>query len=131
MQILIREMIEEDKNFVRLTWLDHQSAQKYYRKCPRRLIKQHLGAVVQHHIETAKVLVAHPEGEVNQILGYIVFDDECLHFSYVKMLYRHFGIFTKMIENLPSTLDSYSSITDDKFFHEFIKKRRLIFNPWG
>jgi hypothetical protein len=44
------------------------------------------------------------------------------------MIYRNFGIMKKLIGDRKFELYSFNS--DDKIFNDYVKKRRMAFNPW-
>lgn len=120
-----------DLGFVRSTWIDHQSAQKYFKKCPRRVMREAYGISVDDRLGRSMAMVLCADDDENQIFGYIVYDYKTIHFVYVKLMYRNMGFFKKLIENLGNEIDCYSSNTDDKCFNRYIKEKRLIFNPWA
>jgi hypothetical protein len=91
-------------------------------------MKQGIGERLKKIIESSQVLVACSSEDANQILSYLIFDRDVLHFAYTKMIYRNFGIMKKLIGDKKFGIYTFNS--EDKIFSDFVKKRRMAFNPW-
>lgn len=128
MQIEIRKLSDNDIYFISSTMVDQQCALRNYSRCPRRFMKQGIADRLKKLIETSEILVACSSEDANQILSYLIFDKDVLHFAYTKMIYRNFGIMKKLIGDRKFELYSFNS--EDKIFNDYVKKRRMAFNPW-
>jgi hypothetical protein len=91
-------------------------------------MKQGIADRLKKLIETSEILVACSSEDANQILSYLIYDKDVLHFAYTKMIYRNFGIMKKLIGDRKFELYSFNS--EDKIFNDYVKKRRMAFNPW-
>jgi hypothetical protein len=91
-------------------------------------MKQGIADRLKKLIETSEILVACSSEDANQILSYLIYDKDVLHFAYTKMIYRNFGIMKNLIGDKKFELYSFNS--EDKIFNDYVKKRRMAFNPW-
>ena len=107
----IRKIEEDDINFILSTWL-----KSYYdnlKGCERRglpcpdsdifyskhqaKIKDVLKKALNHDGSNAAFVCTAPD-DLTQIMGYIVFDAECIHYCFVKNVYRKLGVGRKLME---------------------------------
>jgi hypothetical protein len=123
MQIEIRKLSENDFYFIASTMLDQQCSLRNFGRCPRRFMKQGITQRLKKIIESSTVMIACSSEDANQILGYLIYENDILHFVYTKMIYRNFGIMKKLIGDKKFELYTFNS--EDKIFNEFIKKKRM------
>jgi GNAT superfamily N-acetyltransferase len=106
--ISIRNYKEEDKAFVISTWLksfytnmpSYKVNSRYYIKPESNEFYKFHSKVVQSVLEKplTTVLIACNEEDENQIFGYIIYDENCMHWLYVKQVYRRNGIGTRLLK---------------------------------
>lgn len=131
MGLKVRKLRDEDLPFIASTWIDHVAAIKYFRKCPRRIIKENLFEKVKAIAKQRSVLVTCSDEDDNQIFGYIIYHGESLHFIYVKLLYRGMGIATSLLKQAETKFKQVTTQSDDKWFRKYMQDHDMIFNPWG
>lgn len=98
--IEVRLAYLEDLNFIFATWLkSYRHASSFARKISNDIFykRHHLVIDLILKREGSRVLVAHPTGEPNVILGYVVSEKQpdgadVLHYVYVKKSFRQMGI---------------------------------------
>ena len=89
-----------DVNFILSTWLkSYYEAMKFYSSGSIRVPFPWGDVYFQGHqekikklLESASCLVCNAPDEEDQIIGYIVFDEDSLHYCYVKQVYRKMGV---------------------------------------
>lgn len=103
--IQTRNVSESDKPFVFSSWLRHYKNRSYFAKRIRNSIFykwHHLIVERALSADTSVAMIAHPEGEPDVILGFVVGektqDGDVLHFVYVKPAFRKMGIGRHLIK---------------------------------
>lgn len=113
-----RQAREGDINFILSTWLKSywESLKRYatggqFVPIPRAEVfyKEHQEKI-KHLLKDATVVVCNPPDDENQIIGYLVYKGDCLHFCYVKNVFRRIGIANKLMALAPG-LKTYSHHT--------------------
>lgn len=138
-QIAIRIGTLDDLSFVYSSWLkSYLETSLFTRGVPRQLAFQNHRKIVASIIDKAHVYVAHPLGESDQILGYVVAEKlgtlTIIHYAYVKAAYRRFGVArrliatTKKIFNTDSKLPMMASHMTD--MGRYLKGQSLVYNPY-
>jgi GNAT superfamily N-acetyltransferase len=84
-------------------------------------------ALIKKALERSTVLIAVNEEDRDQFLGYMVHEKDCVHFIYVKGLFRKQGIATKMLETLNDTWLEFSHISPVVWR---TKKFKFSYNPY-
>lgn len=124
MSLRIRPGRDEDKNFILSTWLKSYRqlstsspvpTGEIYFKWAQDKIKKHLGSFVVACTDDS-----------DQIVGYAVFEDDVLHYVYVKHSLRGFGVANKLLDSIPQCKE----FTHFTRFSPFFKRRNLQFNPY-
>lgn len=115
---------KEHMNFILDSWLKsfkltrlarHSGGNEYYP------IQQ---AVIKAILKTTAPKLAVSDGE---FVGYIVADDSCMHYVYVKHAMRRFGVATMLLDTC-SGVDCYSVFLDAHWKSQWLqRKRRLRF----
>lgn len=103
-EILIRHAGPDDQNYVIATWLHHFKSNSYFAKRIRHAVyydRQHRVISTILSRTRTQVLIAHPEGEPEVILGFLVSEDlttyHSIHFAFVKEELRRMGIAKKLV----------------------------------
>ena len=104
--IQIRPAQENDKPFIYSSWLRHYKNRSYFAKRIRTSIYYKWHHLVVEKIldrPTTKVLIAHPPGEPEVILGFMVLEDQgdgsVIHFCYIKPQFKRMGIARKLFKD--------------------------------
>ncbi len=116
----VRPMRDADLNFILSTWLkSYYDALKFYSSGTIRVPYPKDDIFFQGHQARIKALLLSPKTECmvcvapdedTQILGWIVFDAETLHYCFVKHYFRQMGIAKKLKESV-KTATKYSHHT--------------------
>lgn len=112
----IREMREGDVNFILSTWLKsyYESLKHYGNKgCPHPkddVFFQGHQKKIKQILESGSCLICHAPDEENQIIGWIVYNQDAVHYCYVKNVYRKLGI-AKALKAKVSAPKKYSHHT--------------------
>lgn len=97
---------EKDVPFIMATWLRNYKNSSYFAKRISNSVyfnwhHKLLEALLKR--ESAEVIVAHPPGEPDVILGYMVTEmvggEQVIHYVYVKQVFRNMGIAKGMLEH--------------------------------
>lgn len=133
----IRPLRDSDYNFVLSTWLrSYYEALKYYSSGSVRVPFPKDDVFFQGHQAKIKALMALPGVEClvcvapddeNQIVGWAVFDRDCLHYVYAKHVFRRLGIGNKIREAITAPITTYSHHTK---FSKHVNKG-LTYNPYA
>jgi hypothetical protein len=105
--MILREHQDSDTNFVLSTWLrSFYEALKFYSSGTIVVPYPKDDIFFQGHQAKIKAIIMSPKTRVvvcvapddeTQIMGWIAFDDECVHYCYVKHMYRKLGIGKRLI----------------------------------
>lgn len=112
----IRPSREGDINFVLSTWLkSYYEALKYYGSKGLPFPKDDVffqghQSKIKELLKTAQCFVCVAPDEDNQIIGYIVFDKDSLHYCYVKQVFRKMGV-ARELKSKAIGLEAYSHHT--------------------
>lgn len=106
MEILIRKRIPSDLAFVFDSWMKSWRTSKWAGVIPNHLYFETQRVLIEDLIARgAWILVAHPEGQVDTIIGWACAeqkDERCvLHYIYVKDPFLGLGIAEKLLDALP------------------------------
>lgn len=133
-EILIRDCTESDIPFVMNSYL------KSYREAPmNRMLTDH--AYYQEHVPTTQMLMMCPESRVriavdpehtDQIFGYM-WSFQCpektyVHWMYVKLPFRRFGIANLLLADLPADVKNYYTHFNENY--QFFRKHKAEYMPW-
>lgn len=126
MNVTLRAAKSEDKDFVMSTWLRGQYwGSDYWNGMSQDVYFKEYGTNVQRLLDKSGTQVDIAEAE-GVILGYIVYNDQVLFWSYVKKDYRNQGILKSLVKNM----DFVSTISTTKIGRAITKKKGLEFNPF-
>lgn len=94
----IREAREEDKDFISKTWLPGlYYGNDWYNKIDKEVYFSTYPKVVKHFLDISKIRVACLPEDFDVILGYCVYQDNKLHYLYVKNAWRKLGVAKSLI----------------------------------
>lgn len=126
----IREMRDGDTNFILSTWLkSYYEALRHYgqKGCPYPkddVFFQGHQAEIKNNLSAMSVMVCVAPDDENQIIGWLAHKGECLHYVYVKQVFRKLGVAKALIKQAPAS--SYSHHTR---FSKYICKG-LTYDPY-
>ncbi len=129
MKVIVRKAKIEDKDFVFSTWLKgNYWGSSYYQAMNQDQYFKEYAKNIQRLLDKpgTGVDVAVLEGAENTVLGYIVYNDQALFWTYVKRDFRKKGICATLLKNMDFT--SFTGNTPVGL--AMGKKRELIFNPF-
>lgn len=141
-EILMGENVEvrlaylDDIPFIFATWLkSYRYASTFARKISNDIYYKRHHMVIDLILkrEGSVVLVAHPKGEPNVILGYMVAEnqggEDVIHYTYIKKSFRQMGIAGKLWDKLDKTkkyLFTHYTVDSDWL----VKKFNLTYDPY-
>lgn len=135
-EIEIREAYLADVPFIFATLLkSYRYASNFARKISNEIFYKYHHMFLDSCLKRpgSKVLVAHPKGEPDVILGYLLTEKavdglDIIHYTYVKKSFRQMGIARALwakLENKNYTITHYTVDAD-----WIIKKYNLVYNPY-
>lgn len=106
---MIREGKPEDHSLIYATWLRSQyHGNSWFSRISRGVFFDNYKKIIEARLNTSTVLVSCLESSPDVVLGYCVYQDNVLHWVYVKRAWRGFGISKELI---PPSIDTISSLT--------------------
>ena len=135
--IQTRSLTENDKPFIFSSWLKHYKNRSYFAKRIRNSIFYKWHHIIIENIldrPATVVMVAHPEGEPDVILGFIVGEvvpeNSVVHFVYVKPAFKRMGIAKHLFKK--SKLDQAEFFTHWTFdCDELLRKLpNIVYDPY-
>lgn len=127
--ISLRPAVSGDQGYLFSTWLKGlRFGNPLMAKVPSRTYFREQHKVITNIIlRGATVLVAHPEGEPDVIVGYVVAEPGCLHWLHVKAAFREMGVGRQLLEAVgPFTEFSHWVRSADALSRKFPAE----YNPW-
>ena len=102
MNVVIREMKDEDQNFILASWIKSSYANitGYREKYP--IFHKNMEAIIKKRLANKEFMayVACLDEDEDFILGYAIFGgDYTLHFTFVKQAFKKMGICKKLLTN--------------------------------
>jgi hypothetical protein len=128
MKIVIRSAEKTDKDFVMSTWLKgNYWGSDYFKAMDQDEYFKEYGKNIQRLLDKpgTKVDAAVLEDAPDVVIGYIVYNDQALYWSYVKRDYRKNGILNSLFQNM----DFVSFVGNTPVGLAIAKKKKLKFNP--
>lgn len=133
-EIEVRTVVKEDLNFVLATWLrSYRHASQFAKKISNEIYFKWHHKVIERIIERGgNILIAHPVGEPNVILGYLCIENQSMlpvvHYCYVKKTFRKMGVAKALLDG--STLEGahFTHYTTDCDW--ITKKFKLVYDPY-
>jgi len=131
--VIIRPYKEGDLNFILSTWLKsyYDALTQYSKRAQARLAPPHEVFFSEHQkkikerLKASSVFILTTAEDLDQIIGYIVYEGDCLHFCYVKAPFRKMGVARRLKEKLLS-VKQYSHHTT---YSRYVAKD-FIYNPY-
>lgn len=125
-QVAIRPHQAADKDFIFHSWLKAYKRYSHFaRRIPHNIFFRFHHAILERLLSrpSVSVLIAHPEGEPDVIIGYLASENEpqfyktkLIHFIYVKSAFRNLGIATALLKEAQINPDE-SQFTHWTFCH--------------
>ena len=125
-------LIQTDIPYLYSTWLNSYKRDSLIGKSVRdHIFFDNYRLVLDKIIKESKIYVACHINEPAVIYGYIVFDDDLIHYVYVKESFRRLGIATslyqKALEYGPISYITHRTYAIDKLNHNLIHNPFLLF----
>lgn len=135
-EVETRDAYLEDVSFIFATWLkSYRYSSSFAKKISNEIYyaRHHLVIDLILKRTGSKVLVAHPKGEPDVILGYVVTEKqtdgaEVVHYTYVKKPFRQMGIAAALWKNLTKKDYIITHYTTDADW--LVKKYNLTYDPY-
>lgn len=125
MNLILRPMREGDNSFIISSWLNSYLSHGNHHRRPSKTVyyKEHQ-EIVKKKLDTCLVTIATTSEDESQIIGYIVHDSECIHYLYVKGLFRGFKIGSRLLQTTDAPNYSHHTTSSDDV------KKGHKFNPY-
>lgn len=135
-EIETRDAYLEDVPFIFATWLrSYRHASAFARKISNEVYFARHHMVIDLILKRAgsKVSVAHPRGEPDVILGYVVSEkqpdgEDVVHYTYVKKSFRQMGVASALWKNLEKKKWVFTHYTTDTDW--VVRKYDLTYDPY-
>lgn len=127
-QFAVRDYDPSDKNFVYSTWLKGlYFGNEWFKEIPEPVFLRAYQRVLESimALPQTKVAIACLPDVTDVILGYAVYQDQRLHWVFVKNSWRNLGIATAIV---PKDITQCSHLTHVGLILK--RKKGLIFNPF-
>ena len=127
-KIVVRPVKPTDQGLIFSTWLKGQywGSEYWLRMEQDEYFKLYADHITQYICKPGTAIdCAVLEDAPDVVIGYIVYNDQHLFWSYTKHDFRKQGIFKTLVENMDFV--TYSG--DTKAGHKIAEKRGLYFNP--
>lgn len=95
--VLLREVRKEDGTFIHNSWLESSWYRNKRVPNAKRLMSNRIVKVMEH----SKILVACDPEDDEIIYGYVLYEDDAVHWVYVKYLFRKQGLATLLLSAIP------------------------------
>ena len=123
----IREATANDISFIYATWLNSYHYDSSAKSTQKNVFMNNYKLVIDYLLDQSTVLVACTTIDEDVILGYLVFEEDLLHYCFVKEAFRLFGIATDLLKQ--SGLQEPIITHRTKTIIPFLKDR-FVFNPF-
>lgn len=111
---------EKHKNFILDSWLKSARGGWFAKGSSKDDFFRVQESIIETLLKDAKCRVAKVD---DTFLGYVVHDDTCLHYLYVKFAYRRQGIGKKLLDLGGDGLSHCSAITDEQWKRAWLHDR--------
>ena len=109
MNILIRDIHEDDLAFIFSTWLlGLRYGNEAYKEIDKDVYFSNYKKVIDQLLKCSQVRVACLPDDPSVVLGYVVYESTRLHWVFVKKAFRKLSIASQL---LPKDITSYSHVT--------------------
>lgn len=131
-EIKFRAPKATDLNFIQSTFLKSMKKESSLgRSCTTRVFFCEFPKVIDHVLSISKVLIAHFDSEPDLILGYLIYEPECVHYLYTKASFRNFNVARELInEAFPEAKSLSFSLNTNASKRICEKFPELIHNPF-
>lgn len=129
MSVVLRPAVGADQAFIFSTCLKGlRHGSSLMRKVPTKVyFREQHATITRIILRGATVLVAHPEGDPDVIVGYVIAEPGVLHWVYVKEAFRMMGVARTML-NAVAPLTEFSQWV--RAADMLAPKFKLTLNPW-
>jgi hypothetical protein len=104
LEIKIRHGKPEDAAYIASSWLKGIFKGSYFAKrIPKETFNNLHRHVITHALSRSTVLVAHPEGDEDTIIGFLIYDSQhhtkpLVHWTYTRLAWRNVGIARQLFD---------------------------------
>lgn len=126
--LIIRPPVEQDLNFIFNSWLKSYRNSSFAEHIPNDIYFTFQKEVIRLLLERSTIFVAVNPEDSSQVYGYLVFEDNIVHWCYVKFTYRKLGVMRKLLK--ATGCDSYLCTHINKNFSNLKTKFNVVYHPW-
>lgn len=137
LKIHYRRYQDDDKDFITSVWTNSQASISPFNKCRKGEFSRIYKDFLNSKIPLLDIHVACNEECHDQIFGFIVTSDNeatgysCVHFLFVKNIYRENGIAKQLVRNSIGAIPTYySCLATNLKARRFIMKNKVTYNPF-
>ncbi len=134
LHVVYRDIKDEDKDFILNTWSNNQGAISPNNKCKKGEWGRCFKSILTKRIVIFDTIVACSRECEDQIYGFITFsvhdDYSCVHFMFVKSIYRGMGIAANLLDEIKVMPKYYSCLTESHRARKFISHNEITYNPF-
>jgi hypothetical protein len=116
-----------EQNFIINAWLKVYANSKTYGKVRSHIFFKEMPLIIENIIKSSNILMARSVDDNSQLFGCCIYDDQTLHFAYVKGIYRGLGLFTEMAKSIDKELKYY---TLENTYTKIFRKSGMELNPF-
>ena len=126
--VIIRAATSDDMNFIYSSWLS-AIATSEKRRTPKDIVYKNHRPIMERALAESSVLIACMDDYKDQILGWLCYDRDILHYLYIKQPFRKHGLANMLIEHTgvkePLTVTHWTWRLWD-----ISKTHKLVYNPY-
>jgi hypothetical protein len=98
-EIEIRPAKPDDLPFIYATWLKSYRTSQFAQNIESKIYFSWHHKIIESILTRSQVVIAHPTGQPNIIVGYLVTEPNVVHYCYVKFQFRKLGVATNLIQH--------------------------------
>lgn len=133
----VRPAKVEDFAYVCTSWKNNYKGSPVAARIPPETYRSGHGRIIKRLTERSITLIANPNNDPDLIIGYLVYEPECLHYVYTKTSYRQMGVAGMLLAAIKpyKPIPRFSHLTMDmlKFFQPYLTRLygvRPLFDPY-
>jgi GNAT superfamily N-acetyltransferase len=117
--------------FIFSAWLKSYRNNAWAKNAPNTVYFKYHHELIERILKRSAVLIAHPEDDADQILGFAVFEERnelvIAHYVYVKQPYRRMNIASELLNAVPR-VDFFTHLNGRT--HPALTKHGAVYNPY-
>lgn len=126
----LREPKKNDISFIYSTWLKSYHYDSWTKNIAKSIFFDHYKLIIDEILLTAQIKVACSKDDEDIILGYLVFEDQILHYCFVKDAFRGYGIATNLVKSSLNSNTYEISHRTHSLLNIIRDRKDFIYNPF-